>query len=171
MMGVAGSGKTTLGMRVAHALGWEFADWDNFHSAANIEKMAQGIPLTDEDRAPWLATLRRLIKDWLAAGKGGVLACSALKAIYRDELKVDSMVVFLYLKASPELLLQRLRARPGHYMKAGMLESQLATLEQPANAIVVDVSGPIEQTVQTILKEIGKLNPDERQKGPVSGGC
>jgi gluconokinase len=156
IMGVSGSGKTTLGMRVAKTLAWEFADGDNFHSAANIEKMAHGIALTDEDRAPWLAALRRLIEEWLAAGKGGVLACSALKAGYRDELKVNSQVVFIYLKASPELLRKRLRARSGHYMKAGMLESQLETLEEPKDAIVVDVSGPIEQTVRTILQAIGK---------------
>jgi len=156
MMGVSGSGKTTLGMRVAKTLAWEFADGDNFHSAANIEKMAHGIALTDEDRAPWLAALQRLIEEWLVAGKGGVLACSALKAGYRDELKVNSQVVFIYLKASPELLRKRLRARSGHYMKAGMLESQLETLEEPKDAIVVDVSGPIEQTVRTILQAIGK---------------
>ena len=161
-MGVAGSGKTTLGVRVAKTLAWEFADGDDFHPAANIEKMAHGIPLTDSDRAPWLVTLRRLIEDWLAAGKSGVLACSALKATYREELKIDSRVVFVYLKASPEVLLERLRARSGHYMKPGMLESQLATLEEPGDAIVVDVSGPIEQTVQTILKGIGK--PDDSKR-------
>jgi len=161
-MGVAGSGKTTLGVRVAKTLAWEFADGDDFHPAANIEKMAHGIPLTDSDRAPWLATLRRLIEDWLAAGKSGVLACSALKATYREELKIDSRVIFVYLKASPEVLLERLGARSGHYMKPGMLESQLATLEEPADAIVVDVSGPIEQTVQTILKGIGK--PDDLKR-------
>jgi len=165
VMGVAGSGKTTLGVRVAKTLGWEFADGDTFHSAANIEKMAHGIPLTDADRAPWLATLRHLIEGWLAAGKSGILACSALKATYRGELKVDSRVVFVYLKAPPELLLMRLRARSGHYMKPGMLESQLATLEEPSDAISVDVSGPIEQTVQTILKEIGKSDSIEPAKG------
>lgn len=164
-MGVAGSGKTTLGVRVAKTLAWEFADGDDFHPAANIEKMAHGIPLTDSDRAPWLATLRRLIEDWLAAGKSGVLACSALKATYREELKIDSRVVFVYLKASPEVLLERLRARSGHYMKPGMLESQLATLEEPGDAIVVDVSGPIEQTVQTILKGIGKPDDSKRPGG------
>jgi gluconokinase len=157
-MGVAGSGKTTLGVRVAETLAWEFADGDAFHSPANIEKMAHGIPLTDADRAPWLATLRRLVENWLAAGNGGVLACSALKATYREELQVDSRVGFVYLKGSPELLQERLMARSGHYMKAGMLESQFAALEEPADALVVDVSGTVEQTVQAILQAIAKLD-------------
>ena len=156
MMGVSGSGKTTLGTRVAKELGWEFADGDDFHSPLNIEKMARGIPLTDMDRAPWLASLRQLIEGWLNSGREGVLACSALKTEYREELKVNSQVAFVYLKASPELLRERMRSRSGHYMKAGMLESQLATLEEPRDAIVVDVSGPIEESVAEILQAIGK---------------
>jgi gluconokinase len=154
LMGVAGSGKTTLGTRVAAELGWLFADADDYHPAANVEKMRKGIPLTDADRAPWLATLRELIMRWIAEGQNAMLACSALKREYRDELRTGPEVRFLYLKAAPEVLRERLRARSGHYMKAGMLESQLATLEQPKDAMVVDVSGTVEDSVRAILAKV-----------------
>jgi len=154
-MGVAGSGKTTIGTRLAKGLGWRFADADDYHSAGNVEKMRQGIPLTDGDRAPWLATLRQLIEGWMAAGSSAVLACSALKESYREELRVGREVRFVYLKAAPEVLAKRLRVRAGHYMKAGMLESQLEALEEPPDALVVDVSGTIEESVGKIVRGIG----------------
>ena len=154
-MGVSGSGKTTIGTRVAAELGWEFADGDDFHPAANVEKMRSGIPLTDADRAPWLARLRGMIADWIAAGKSAVLACSALKEEYRAELRVAPELRFVYLRAPEEVLRRRLQARAGHYMKAGMLESQLAALEEPRDAVVVDVSGTMEESVAAVLKVAG----------------
>lgn len=154
-MGVAGSGKTTIGTRLAKRFGWRFADADDYHSAGNVEKMRHGIPLTDADRAPWLATLRELIEGWMAAGSSAVLACSALKESYREELRVGPEVRFVYLKAAPEVLAKRLRVRAGHYMKAGMLESQLEALEEPPDALVVDVSGTIEESVGKIVRGIG----------------
>lgn len=155
VMGVAGSGKTTIGTELARRLGWQFADGDDYHPAANREKMSQGIPLTDEDRAPWLATLRQLIADWISKGMGAVLACSALKKAYRDELRVGPEVCFLYLKADPEVLRRRLHNRTGHYMKEGMLASQLATLEEPDGTVVVDANGTVSQGVQQALNKLG----------------
>lgn len=154
-MGVAGSGKTTIGQRLATRFGWEFADGDDYHSPANVEKMRHGIPLTDEDRVPWLATLSQMIAGWIAAGKNAVLACSALKETYRQELRVGPEVHFVYLKAAPEVLAQRLRGRVGHYMKARMLESQLDVLEEPRDALVVDVSGTAEESAEKIVRGMG----------------
>src|SRR5271154_2729799 len=150
LMGVAGSGKTTVGKLLASQLGWEFADGDDYHSAANVEKMRSGIPLTDADRAPWLETLRALINGWIAAGTNAVLACSALKELYRETLQVGPEVRLVYLKGTPELLRQRLHARTGHYMTEGMLQSQLAALEEPENAVVVGVDQPPAEIVAAI---------------------
>jgi gluconokinase len=139
LMGVSGAGKTTVGQLLASQLGWEFADADDFHSAANLEKMRTGIPLTDADRAPWLATLHSLIARWIATKKNAILACSALKRTYRETLQISPEVQLVYLKGSPQLLRQRLHARLGHFMTEQMLASQLATLEEPDNAVVVEV--------------------------------
>jgi gluconokinase len=155
LMGVAGAGKTTVGQRLSQELGWAFADADDFHPAANVEKMKRGIPLTDEDRAPWLAGLRELIMRWIAEGQSGVLACSALKQAYRDELALGPEVKVVYLKGRPELLRERMGARHGHYMKAGMLESQFAALEEPKGAITVDVSGTVEEVAGEVRKRLG----------------
>jgi gluconokinase len=138
LMGVAGAGKTTVGKLLAAQLGWEFADADDYHSAANVEKMRHGIPLTDADRAPWLEALRALISGWLTARKNGVLACSALKQSYRDILQISPEVRITYLRVSPEVLHQRLRERHGHFMTEAMLQSQLADLEEPKDAVIVD---------------------------------
>ena len=129
LMGVSGAGKTTVGRLLASEPGWAFADADDYHSAANVEKMRNGIPLTDADRAPWLESLRGVIVRWMASGKDGVLACSALKEEYRERLVVGPEVRVVYLKASRELLRQRLLGRKGHYMKESMLESQIETLK------------------------------------------
>ena len=134
LMGVSGAGKTTVGQLLASQLGWELADADDYHSATNVEKMRTGIPLTDADRAPWLATLRSLIAGWLTAGKNAVLACSALKRTYREALQVSPEVKIVYLKGTPSLLHQRLHSRLGHFMTEQMLASQLAALEEPDNA-------------------------------------
>ena len=139
LMGVSGAGKTTVGQLLASQLGWEFADADDYHSAANIEKMRTGIPLSDADRAPWLATLRSLIAGWIATKRNVVLACSALKQAYREVLQLLPEVQIVYLKGSPSLLQQRLHARLGHFMTEQMLASQLAALEEPDHAVVVDV--------------------------------
>lgn len=138
LMGVAGAGKTTVGKLLASQLGWEFADADDYHSAANVEKMRHGIPLTDADRAPWLQALRALISNWLSAHKNAVLACSALKQSYRDILQISPEVWIVYLRVSPEVLRQRLRERHGHFMTEAMLQSQLADLEEPKGAVIID---------------------------------
>jgi gluconokinase len=138
LMGVSGAGKTTIGQLLASELGWDFVDGDDYHPVDNVEKMRNGIPLTDEDRAPWLETLRTLIANWIAAGKNTVLACSALKQSYRAALRVGPEVKILYLKATPQVLRQRLHARRGHFMTERMLASQLAALEAPEDAVTVD---------------------------------
>jgi gluconokinase len=137
VMGVAGSGKSTVGTLLAAQLGWTYAEGDSFHSAANVAKMAAGHPLTDEDRAPWLAAIR----DWIAGefkdGKSCVVACSALRRQYRDVIRsasngANGVVRFAYLEVDRALLYDRLMARHSHYMHVNMLDSQLATLEPPA---------------------------------------
>jgi gluconokinase len=155
LMGVSGSGKTTIGKLLSAQLGWEFADGDDYHPAENIEKMRSGEPLTDADRAPWLERLRSLIEDWGRARTNGVLVCSALKRAYRDTLLVSEDVKIVYLKGSLELLSQRMASRQGHYMKPQMLESQLATLEEPENAVVVDVSGTPAEIGREIRAQLG----------------
>ena len=159
LMGVSGSGKTTVGRMLASELGWEFADGDDYHPAANVEKMRNGIPLTDADRAPWLETLRALIAGWIAARKNAVLACSALKGVYRESLQIGPEVQVVYLRGTPQLLRQRLRARVGHLMTERMLESQLAALEEPEDSVVVDVDWAPARIVAEILARLGLKNP------------
>lgn len=156
LMGVSGVGKTTLGEALAEALGWRFLDADAFHPPANVEKMRSGIPLTDEDRAPWLARLRERLEDGLARGEHLVLACSALRESYREVLTVDpSRQRWVYLRLPPEHLQQRMSQRQGHYMPPSLLDSQLATLEPPGDALVVDATPPPEQLVATIRAGLG----------------
>ncbi len=151
VMGVSGCGKSTIGKNLAQDLGWPFYDGDDFHPAENVAKMSRGIPLDDHDRAGWLAALADLICLHLRENHSGVLACSALKQKYRDQLTVDpDQVKFIYLKGSYELIKARMEARPGHYMKPGMLDSQFATLEEPTDALTVDIA----QTPEQILKYI-----------------
>lgn len=137
-MGAAGAGKTTVGRLLAAELGWKFEDADAFHPAANIDKMRNGIPLTDADRTPWLQTLCRLLRSRVREGQSAVLACSALKHDYRERLRVAPEVRFVYLKVAAKVLKQRLRDRPEHFMTERMIESQLADLEEPENALVLD---------------------------------
>jgi gluconokinase len=151
IMGVSGSGKTTVGEKLAATLGWKFLDADEVHPASNIAKMAAGHPLTDEDRAPWLAALRARIDDFLRREVGAVVTCSALKERYRDVLLSGTHdVKLVHLRGSPELLRSRLRGRVGHFMAPNMLDSQLAELEPPKNALVLDVVHSPEELIQEI---------------------
>ncbi len=151
VMGVAGSGKSVVGWRLARALGWDFFDADDFHPPENIARMRQGIPLSDTERAGWLEVLSRLVRQRLEQGRPAVLACSALKAAYRCQLRGGSNAVqFVYLRGSYAQIEQRLRARRGHFMKAGMLASQFATLEEPQNALTVSIQHTPEQIVRQI---------------------
>lgn len=152
LMGVAGSGKTTIGKLLAERLGWEFIEGDDFHPSENIEKMSRGIPLSDEDRAGWLQTLAWMLIQRLAEKRSAVLACSALKQRYRDILCGENPEVnFIFLQGDPDLLKDRLHNRPGHYMKTGMLLSQFADLEIPVDAFDVDVNLSPEQILRLLL--------------------
>ena len=153
-MGVAGAGKTTVGKLLASQLDWPFADGDDYHPPANVEKMRNGIPLTDSDRAPWLEILRSLIANWIAEGKSAVLACSALKRAYRERLRIGSEVRFVYLQGDVTLLQTRLRERYGHYMTVRMLESQLAELEEPERAVVVNIDRSPEELAAEIRSQL-----------------
>jgi gluconokinase len=150
LMGVTGAGKTTIGRLLAAKLGWEFADADDYHPVINREKMARGVALTDADRAPWLTALRAAILEWQAQRKNVVLACSALKREYREKLGLGAAERLVYLKGSRELIGRRLRARPGHFATEAILDDQFRTLEEPEDAITVDVHGTPQQIVQGI---------------------
>jgi gluconokinase len=153
LMGVSGSGKTEIGTRLAQALGGTFAEGDSYHPPANVEKMRAGVPLDDADREPWLETLSREIGAWLDAGRTVVLACSALKQRYRNILKAGRTGVrFVHLKGDAALIRERLEGRRGHYMPASLLESQLAALEEPSDAITVGIDGTPEAIVAEIQK-------------------
>ena len=155
VMGTTGSGKTTAGGLLARRLGWEFVDADDFHPAANVEKMKHGIPLTDEDRQPWLKVLHNKIAEWSAEKRSVVLACSALKQSYREELRASSDVKFVYLKGTYELFSRRVLGRKGHFAKQDLLASQFATLEEPTDAVTVDASPPPEQIVNEVRRRLG----------------
>ncbi len=150
LMGVAGAGKTTVGRQLAQHLYWQFYDGDSFHPQANIDKIRQGMPLTDDDRRPWLARVRESVVDWIAHEERVVLACSLLREEYRDYVLNGhrDKVQLVYLRASPTLLQLRLINRQGHFMKEPLLRSQLGVLEEPADALVVDAS----QTPETIIR-------------------
>ena len=154
-MGVSGSGKTTIGEALAAQLGCRFYDGDDYHPPENIAKMASGIPLDDTDRASWLAALAAIIRDGLELGENGVMACSALKEKYRRVLRVDpAQVRFVYLKGGYELILSRMQTRDAHYMKPEMLRSQFEALEEPLDALTINVSQSPDQIVQNILEEL-----------------
>jgi gluconokinase len=156
LMGVSGSGKTTVGKLLAAALGAEFVEGDTYHPPENIEKMRRGIPLDDADRWPWLQALSAEIDRWLAAGRPVVLACSALKQGYREVLaKGRPGVRFVYLDGDKALIRLRLDRRRGHYMPASLLDSQFAALEPPTDAIRADVSATPEAIAAAIMNSLG----------------
>ena len=157
LMGVTGSGKTTVGKLLAAETGWRFADADDFHSEANKAKMHAGIPLTDEDRRPWLVTLHQLLLGWYEGGTSGILGCSALKQSYREALTPQIPAVnirFILLEVPRAVLEERLKARKNHYMSPALLQSQLDTLEVTPDLMRVAADGPPEKIVQEILDEI-----------------
>jgi len=155
VMGVSGSGKTSVGKVLAEHLKWDFYDADDFHPPENVAKMASGIPLDDSDRAPWLAALHNLISSSLKQNKPGVLACSALKERYRRQLMNGSDgVQLVYLKGSYDLIWSRMETRTDHYMKPHMLHSQFDALEEPSNALTVDISLSVEEISHFIIKHI-----------------
>jgi gluconokinase len=155
LMGVSGSGKSTVGRLLAEELGWKFYEADDYHSAASVEKMRSGTPLDDADRGRWLETLRGLIRDCLVRGEAAVLACSALKKSYRMFLFIDERVLFVYLKGDYEVIQQRLGGRRGHFMNPALLDSQFDTLEEPTAAVEVDVSSGPEEIVKDIRGRLG----------------
>lgn len=155
VMGTTGSGKTTIGTLLAKRLGWKFADADDFHPPANVEKMKHGIPLNDSDRMPWLAALHNQILAWNAAHENAILACSALKQSYRDELRSGADVKFVYLKGDFELFSKRVLARKGHFAKQDLLASQFADLEEPADAITIDARKSPGKMVEEAFTKLG----------------
>ena len=157
IFGVSGAGKTTIGQLLAEEFGWRFYEADDFHSQANIDKMRQGVPLTNEDRWPWLESLRQLIKRCLAADENAVLACSALKGAYRRHLRVSDNVKLVFLRGNYELIANQLRQRHGHFMNPALLQSQFADLEEPQpteRAMVIELGRSPRELVQEITHKL-----------------
>lgn len=156
-MGVAGAGKTTIGRGLADELGWQFSDGDDFHPAANIDKMRHGHALTDTDRQPWLERMHAAIVDRINRKQPAVLACSILKARYRAivEAGCDEHLRLVYLKGSMKLFRQRLTHRVDHFMRQELLASQFAILEEPADALVIDAALPPAEIVRQIRSGLG----------------
>ena len=158
VMGVAGSGKTTVGAMLAGRLGWTYAEADDFHPRSNVDKMAAGQPLTDADRRPWLAAIGRWMDERRAAGEPGVVSCSGLKRTYRDQLREGRPEVrVVFLEGSRELIGRRMVARHGHFMRADMLDSQFADLEPPApdeGIVEVSVDATPPEIVDTIVRKL-----------------
>ena len=158
VMGVSGSGKSTVAIPLAERLGWPFLEGDALHPADNVAKMKAGTPLDDADRAPWLAAIAAWIDERLRAGTGGVVTCSALRRAYRDRLRhAGDGVIFVYLKGAKSVIATRVAERHGHFMPPALLDSQFATLEEPAldeRAIVIDISRPPDAQVAEIVARL-----------------
>ena len=155
VMGVSGCGKSSVGKLLAEKLGWDFYDADDFHPPVNVKKMADGIPLDDSDRAPWLALLHELISSSLKQNQPGVLACSALKERYRQQLiEGNENVQLVYLKGNYDLIWSRMSTRREHYMQPEMLQSQFDALEEPVNALTMDISGPVDDISSKVLEQV-----------------
>jgi gluconokinase len=161
VMGVSGAGKTTVGKLLAGQLGWTFLEGDDYHPAANVEKMRRGVPLQDKDRWPWLAVLRERIAQARQRGENAVLACSVLKQAYRDELSrgAPEEVRYVFLRGSEELIRQRLAERKGHYMNPTLLHSQFEALEPPKDAIDIDVGQAPRKIMEQIQRAVGLSDP------------
>lgn len=155
VMGVVGAGKTTIGRLLAEQLRWNFADADDYHPATNVEKIRRGIALDDHDRRPWLERLRAAITQWITEGRNVVLACSALKRSYRQDLEVGPDVRFVYLKGDASLIATRLRAREGHFAGEQILASQFADLEEPEQAVTIQIASTPQQIVAQIREKLG----------------
>jgi gluconokinase len=159
IMGVSGSGKTTIGKRLSDKLGWDFYDADDFHPQANIDKMSRGIPLTDADRWPWLENLNRLILEYIKKNHPVVVSCSALKSSYRDLLLRNvSHAALVYLRGDYDLIKERMQQRQDHYMRTRMLDSQFESLEEPKDAIIIDIEADPEAITDAILQSIFSKN-------------
>ena len=155
-MGVAGSGKTTVGRLLAARLQWPFRDADDFHPPRNREKMRRGIPLNDDDRRPWLDALRASLCHTTVGGTNAVYACSSLKRSYREELATDTgEVKFIYLNGAHQLIAERLIGRKGHFFNPALLQTQFDDLEEPTNALEVDVTPPPESIAESIITALG----------------
>ncbi len=155
VMGVSGAGKSTIGKLLAKDLGWIFYEGDEFHSFQSIEKMSRGDPLTEHDRQPWLAQLKQLIRSLSKTSQHAVISCSALKQAYRDNLKDNnSHVAFVYLKGSRTELRRRLELRKSHFMKGGLLDSQLNTLEEPPDALTLNLTASPQALVKQIRRAL-----------------
>ena len=155
--GVAGAGKTTIGKLLAEQLGWKFYEGDDFHPRANIEKMARGVPLTDEDRQPWLQKLRDLIERSLTSDKNAILACSALKKKYRDQLRMNENVKFVFLRGDRKRIAEQIKHRGGHFFDPKLLDSQFSDLEEPEpseNALSFEIGSAPHELVEKIKKSL-----------------
>ena len=168
VMGVTGTGKTTVGTLLSRYTGWPYAEGDDFHSEANKAKMHAGIPLNDQDRAPWLDSLHEVLLGWYRKGQSGILSCSALKQAYRDTLVAampQESYRFVLLRVSREHIAERLAKRSDHYMNPALLDSQFATLEIPSDALAVSAEGTPEETVELILKGLDRERPGLTGRG------
>lgn len=166
VMGVAGSGKTTVGRRLAERLGWTYYEGDDFHSVENIDKMSNGIPLTDADRWPWLEDIREEIRRCTTRGQHAVVACSALRGSYRSYLAEGvTDIRFVYLSGTSRVILERLRSRGHHYMGECMLESQLASLEEPDDALCIDIMSSPDDIVDRIEADVQAFPASSRPPG------
>ena len=154
VMGVSGCGKSTIGQQLADRLGWPFFDGDAFHPPANIDKMSRGIPLNDEDRSGWLAAIADRMRELIAADRSGVFACSALKEKYRRQLRVSDQIRFVYLRGDYDLIWSRMQQRTDHYMKPDMLASQFAALEEPRDALTLDITRTPEEMIEAIIQNL-----------------
>jgi gluconokinase len=165
VFGVSGAGKTTIGKLLAKRLGWRFLEADDFHPRGNIEKMRDGLPLTDEDRWPWLKLLREQIERSLAADENAVLACSALKRRYRERLRVSDNVKFVLLRGDYVLVEKQLHSRRGHFMNSDLLQSQFADLEEPESdedAVTIELGRTPEELVEEIKTKLRLAGKDSK---------
>ena len=170
LMGVTGTGKSTVAKALAKRTGWEFAEGDDYHSEANVAKMRAGVPLSDADRVPWLASLHDVLAGWVTAGKSGVMTCSALKQSYRDELEAGlpaGAVCFVLLEASKKVLENRLENRRGHFMNPALLNSQLATLEVPEHAIHIQATETPDAAAAEIMEHMAETQQVEQMEAGV----